>query len=509
MKSISRPKSGSSLREVFPRKVLLEAKRIGTNVQPREIANRTDCRQHPVITIDPASARDFDDAFSLRRTRRGPWELRIHIADVSHYVKPGSSLDREARLRGNSTYLPDRVIPMLPESLSNNLCSLLPGVERLTKCVEFLLSDDGQILRTRFSSAVIRSRHRFTYEDAMCVIGGKATNGLERMIQQADHLAQKLRARRLRAGSLEFSSPETCLRLDRRGRVIDIEQVQHDQSHQLIEEFMLLANEAVATRLLQLRRPGIHRVHEQPDPDRLREFRAEVRLLRIPCGDLCKPEEVRKLLGRLDKSSIGPALRIGFLRTLPRARYATQSLGHYGLAKENYAHFTSPIRRYADLLVHRSLFQKSGSSPGDLRRVAEHLSATERASSEAERDSKRSKLCDYLRNQLRQGKAKTFTALVTGIVPYGFFVDIEELGMGGLVPRNLLKDDRYDFDSARRQIRGRRSRRLIRVGDRVQVKVAKVDSARQRIDFALAAPPARARRRKAPIPIRHSAGNAS
>ncbi len=486
MKPSFRSRPGAPLRERFPRHVMKEAGRLGSSISERDLTNRRDCRSHPVITIDPDSALDFDDAFSLRKTNRGDWDLRIHIADVSHYVKPGSALDREARTRGNSTYLADRVIPMLPESLSNDLCSLLPGVNRLTKCVEILLSPEGRVLRTRFSPAVIRSRRRYTYQQAMAIISGKARNRLDRMIQDADQLARKLRARRLRSGSLEFSSPETCLRLDRQGRITSIEQVTNDRSHQLIEEFMLLANETVATRLTQLQRPTLHRVHEHPDPRRLQEFRNTLRLHRIPCGDLNDRKELQRLMERLDKSSAGPALRIGFLRTLPRARYTTHPLGHYGLAKEYYGHFTSPIRRYADLLVHRALFDSITTRPKELKKVATHLSSTERASSEAERDSKRSRLCAYLKSEARRDTPRIWTGLVTEVSHFGIFVDIEELGMSGLIPRRLLNKRTYGLDPARQQALNRRSNRLIKLGSHLRLTVARVDSTRHRIDFALA-----------------------
>ena len=469
----------------FPPKVLQEVRGLGTEVSARDCKGRTDCREHAVITIDPVDAKDFDDAFFLRQTSSGHWKLWIHIADVSHYVKPGSALDQEARRRGNSTYLVDRVIPMLPEALSNELCSLRPRVDRVSKCVEFLISNEGAVLRTRFYPAVIHSKQRFSYEEAMDVLSRRPNGAIEKMLHDAGRLAGRIRRRRFKAGSLEMDFPETKIRLDEHGHVRRIERTQNDLSHQLIEEFMLLANEAVAGRLIKLNRPTIHRVHEEPDASRLADYRQEVLSHNVPCGNLEKPVEVRKLLRRLAKLSIGPALKIGFLRSLMRARYAVESLGHYGLAKAKYAHFTSPIRRYADLVVHRSLFEEKKSKLASLKKIAAHISTTERNSADAERDSKNVKLYAYLEKQLKSKSPHRYTALVTDVRNFGVFIDVTDLGLSGLVPMSLLDDDFYEFDPARIQLRGRRTRRLIRLGSQVDVVVAKVDAFRKQVDFRL------------------------
>ena len=343
----------------FPKEVLQEARAIGTAISPPELAGREDCRRQQVVTIDPDDAKDFDDAICLQRVSPGQWKLWVHIADVSHYVKPGTALDNEARRRGNSTYLVDRVIPMLPEALSNELCSLKPDVDRLTKCVEFLVSDDGQVLKTRFYPAVIHSQRRFTYKEVLAILQRKPGDRIEQMLHDANALAQRIRRLRFKAGSLDLDFPEMKIRLDEQGRVERIEKVENDVSHQLIEEFMLLANEAVAGRLMGQNVPAIYRVHEEPDERRLQEYREEVLSHHVPCANLTKRTEVQKLLQKLGTIPIGAALKIGFLRSLMRARYAVEPLGHYGLAKAKYTHFTSPIRRYADLVVHRALFQKS------------------------------------------------------------------------------------------------------------------------------------------------------
>jgi ribonuclease R len=474
----------------FPRNVLQEVKRFGSKVTSSDLTDRTDCRDHAVVTIDPEDAKDFDDAFFLKPTTENRWKLWVHIADVSHYVKPGSALDKEALKRGNSTYLVDRVIPMLPEALSNELCSLKPEVDRLTKCVEFLIDHDGKPLRARCYQAVIHSQRRFSYQEALAVLEGKAEDAIDSMVQDAGKLAQKIRRRRFKAGSLNLDFPESKIRLDDRGRVAAIEKVENDQSHQLIEEFMLLANEVVAGRLISLKRASIHRVHEKPDPARLREYREEVLSHNVPCGNLERPEEVQKLLRRLDGLAIGAALKIGFLKSLMRARYAVEPLGHYGLAKKKYTHFTSPIRRYADLVVHRTLFEPSDETKASLKGVSDHISTTERNSSDAERDSKSVKLYAFLAAQLKSGSPHPYSALVTDVRNFGFFVDVSDLGMSGLVPLSMLTDDFYEFDPTRVQVRGRRHRRVIRLGDRVEVEIAKVDLAKKQVDFVLVSDPA-------------------
>ena len=469
----------------FPKAALQEARGFGDQVTPAEINGRTDCRSQQVITIDPDDAKDFDDAIYLERADSDQWRLWVHIADVSHYVKPGTALDKEAQRRGNSTYLVDRVIPMLPEALSNELCSLKPEVDRLTKSVEFLIGADGAVLRTRFHASVIHSRRRFTYGEAFAILQRPPANPLERMLHEAHQLAQVIRRNRFKHGALALDFPERKIRLDEAGRVERIEKIENDVSHQLIEEYMLLANEAVAIQLVQRRRPAIHRVHEEPDAQRLQEYREEVFSHNVPCGDLRQRAEVQKLLQRLDQLPIGPALKIGFLKSLMRAQYATEPIGHYGLAKARYTHFTSPIRRYADLVVHRSLFDPQAGVPKALAETASHLSITERNSADAERDSKDVKLFAYLRAQLDSGRPQPYPALVTDVRNFGFFVDVPELTMSGLVHLSSVTDDFYVFDTTRNQLLGRRSRRVIRLGDNLTVQIARIDAFKKQVDFKL------------------------
>jgi ribonuclease R len=471
----------------FPKAVLNEAHAVGTTVRPQDTAVRVDCRRHPVVTIDPDDAKDFDDAICLERVSPEQWRLWVHIADVSHYVKPGTALDAEARRRGNSTYLVDRVIPMLPEALSNELCSLKPGVDRLTKCVEFLISNDGRVLNAKFYPAVIHSQRRFNYGEVLEILQRKpSSDPIEQMLHQAHELAQRIRRLRFKAGSLDLDFPETKIRLDEHGRILRIEKTVNDVSHQLVEDCMLLANEVVAGRLMSQRTPAVYRIHESPDERRLQEYRQEVLSQRIPCGNLGQPAEVQKLLQRLGTLPIGPALKIGFLKSLMRARYAVEPLGHYGLAKKKYTHFTSPIRRYADLVVHRALFDKTPAQASALKEIADHISVTERNSADAERDSKDVKLFAFLKAQLQSGKPERYPALVTDVRNFGFFVDVTGLAMSGLVPLSTMEDDFYIFDEARNHLVGRRTRRMIRLGDQLTVQVAKVDAFKKQVDFCLA-----------------------
>jgi ribonuclease R len=484
----------------FPKKVLNEAAAHAKThphgePTPDELRSRVDCRDHNVVTIDPDDAKDFDDAICLQLDAQNRWKLWVHIADVSHYVRPGTALDEEARTRGNSTYLVDRVIPMLPEALSNEICSLKPGVDRLTKCVEFLISPEGRVLDAKFYSAVIRSKRRFTYKEALAILQrAPADDPIGQMLHYAHTLAQRIRQARFRAGSLALDFPETKIRLDAHGRVLLIEKIENDVSHQLIEEYMLLANEAVAGRLMSLARPSIYRVHEPPAETRLADYREDVVSHNIPCGNLTHRPEVQKLLHRLDALPIGAALKIGFLRSLMRARYAVEPLGHYGLSKPKYTHFTSPIRRYADLVVHRSLFDNVKTSVHALKPVAMHISETERNSSDAERDSKEIKLFAFLRNQLKSGRPQNYPAMVIDVRNFGFFVDVSSLGLSGLVHLSSMEDDFYVFDAARNHLVGRRTRRIIKLGEKVSVQVSKVDTFKKQVDFRLgnaASPPAR------------------
>ncbi len=341
----------------------------------------------------------------------------------------------------------------------------------MTKCVDFLLSSEGQVLKTQFYPAVICSQRRFSYKEVFALLQRPPVDPIEQMLHAANALTQKIRRARFKAGSLDLDFPETKIRLDEQGRVLRMEKVENDVSHQLIEECMLLANEAVAGRLMGLNRPALYRIHEPPDERRLQEYREEVLSHHIQCANLSNRLEVQKLLEKLNGLPIGQALKIGFLKSLMRARYAVEPLGHYGLAKKKYTHFTSPIRRYADLVVHRALFQQPGErvTLQPLKEVAQHISETERNSDDAERDSRDVKMFAFLNAQLRSAQPTRYPALITDVRNFGFFVDVTGLGMSGLVPLSGVSDDFYQFDPTRGQLVGRRTRRVFKLGDKIEV----------------------------------------
>src|SRR5437763_5059960 len=389
----------------FPSEVLEQAERIPESVDAQQIARREDLRNQFIVTIDPDDARDFDDAIHVEKLPNGGWQLGVHIADVATYVEPGSALDREARRRGNSVYLPDRVIPMLPERLSNGVCSLKPQVDRLTHSVFIQFDKRGVAKSARFARSVIRSAHRLTYKEAYAILNSPPRDRLGGRLHLAWELGALLRRKRFEHGALDLDFPEVKVCIDTQGEPIRLERVENDESHQLIEEFMLAANEAVARELKKRAIATIYRIHENPDPDKLAEYREFVLSFNYKVGDLTHRTEVQRLLGAIRGKPEEQALKIGLLKSLKRARYFPQPLGHYGLAKTNYLHFTSPIRRYADLVVHRVLAQHNGKrglriDMSQIASVAEHISTTERIAADAEIESVRMKKLEFFQRQL-------------------------------------------------------------------------------------------------------------
>lgn len=473
----------------FPPEVLKEADQYSSQLRAEDLKGREDLRKRSVITIDPPDARDFDDAIEVVATKEG-WEVSIHIADVAHYVLPKSSLDQEAQRRGNSVYLVDRVIPMLPESLSNGLCSLRPHEDRLAFSVFVSIDHKGKPHHVRFARTVIRSSARLTYPEALALLQHSPKNPLAHHVHTAWKCASLLRRRRFEHGALELDMPEIKVILDKRGTPLKLERVENDISHQLIEEFMLLANELVARHLTHHAQATLYRVHEKPDPEKLEEYRELVTSYGIKVGDLAHRKELQRFLHSLQGKAFEDALKIGLLRSLKRARYTPEALGHYGLQKKDYLHFTSPIRRYADLITHRSLARqlgltKGGPSSHDLSALGDHISTTERAASDAERESIRLKKLDYLEAQQHPKKKKSFKAQVIEASSYGLFVELPEILISGLVPIATMKDDFYFFDAARSRLVGKRTRGHYRAGDFLQVAVEKVDRWKQQVDFCL------------------------
>ena len=487
----------------FPKDVLDQAQRIPEEIDDLQLNSREDLRNEFIVTIDPDDARDFDDAIQVEKTNSG-WRLGVHIADVAAYVEPGTALDREARRRGNSVYLPDRVIPMLPERLSNGVCSLKPGVDRFTRSVFIHFNKHGVAKSARFARSVIRSAQRLTYKQAYAILTSSSADRLGERLHVAWELAALLRRKRFDHGSLDLDFPEVKVWVDKRGHPVRLERVENDESHQLIEEFMLAANEAVARELKKHAIPTIYRVHENPDPEKLAEYREFVLSFDYRVGDLTHRRELQHLLAAIRGKPEEQALKVALLKSLKRARYAPQPLGHYGLAKTNYLHFTSPIRRYADLVVHRALdrdaaLPRKHSGTGAARRpfhpdvgeiasIAEHISATERNAADAEIDATQMKKLEFFQRQLDQRNPEIFRAAIIDVRNYGLMVELPDALITGLIHVSSLTDDFYSFELARRQLIGRRTRKRFKIGDQVSVFVARVDIFKRQVDFAIAAP---------------------
>ncbi|HTB80378.1 MAG TPA: RNB domain-containing ribonuclease [Opitutaceae bacterium] len=512
----------------FPAEVEREAAALPARVRPAELAGRLDYREIPTFTIDPDDAKDFDDALSFEELPGGDMRVGVHIADVSSYVRPGTALDREAQRRGNSTYLVGTVIPMLPEKLSNGLCSLVEAEDRLTKAALLTFAKNGRLKQTEFANTVIRSRKRLTYRQAHALLfqnsleairalplppahqtgsTGRALSSLSDLelvdlqswVRRLWKIAKKLREDRMAAGSLDLDMPEMKVFVDKEGYADRIEKIEHDESHQLIEEFMLSANEAVARLTREQHLPSLYRVHDNPDEEKLQEFRQFVATFGIQAGDLTRHTEVIKLLDALRTHPQGYTLRTQFLRSLKKAVYRASPDGHYGLAKKDYTHFTSPIRRYSDLVVHRVLDfylakqagqtaarSAPGYQQGSLETLAEHLSLTEVNSTEAERESQKIKLLEFFEREVAKKKKTPFAAVITDVRNHGFFVELPEAMSFGLVHASSLTDDFYVLNNAGNALIGRRTKRRFAVGDRTTVVVDKVDRFKRMMDFRVA-----------------------
>lgn len=476
----------------FPASVLRELETLPQNPSPGELARREDWTDRTVITIDPASARDFDDAISITATPSG-WTLAVHIADVSHFVRPGGALDGEALRRGNSTYLPDRVLPMLPPRLSDDLCSLRPDVVRLTKVCEMKFDQKGKMLRARFADAFIRSKARLTYQEAFAMLKGNDKGEVPSTVREAWNLASILRRNRYAKGALDLDFPEVRAVMDKDGRVTGIITEEYDESHQLIEECMLAANEAVALALKNGNRPTIYRVHEEPDSSKLFEFGQLCKLYGYPVHDIGQRQYLNELMKSIKGSPDEQLLKLALLKSLMRARYDTEPLGHYGLATPNYCHFTSPIRRYADLVVHRSLNPllanppkgaKGAGSAGMLEEDAEHISETERISASAEKDANRMKLFEWLEGQCYTEHPEVHEALVTETRHFGVLLEIPRLQIKGLVKPDKLPGGRWVYEAFASRWKNDHGSVLC-AGLRVPVIPVKVDREQQWADFAI------------------------
>jgi ribonuclease R len=479
---------------VFPEAALEQVARLEAGLRPEHLAGRLDLREQPFLTIDPATARDHDDAVCVEPLAAGAKRLWVAIADVSHYVAPGSPVDREALRRGNSVYFPDRAIPMLPEALSGDLCSLRPGVDRLVLAVELAVERTGDARLRQIAPAVIRSRARLVYEDAARVMesGRSARTGggeLDAQLRELREVAERLLARRSAAGSIDFDLPSAEIVLGDDAQPVDIVETPRTVAHRAIEEAMLAANRAVAEALDQAGLPTIHRNHERPAPEDLEALRELLEGLGLLPPDALReisPSEIARALraaaGRREERLVHQVA----LRSMRQARYQVEVRGHFALAFRHYAHFTSPIRRYADLVVHRSVKALLGlpvpsADPVWLRAVAGRLSWRERVAMEAEREMVEIKKCVFLAAHVGETHAGT----VSGVARHGLYVTLDAFFVEGLVHSSRLPG-RFELDERAHALVARGSRRRFRLGDRLPVRIDASDPVRGRIDFSLA-----------------------
>lgn len=443
----------------FPKEVTEEAKAFGRDVT--DINGRIDLRDLVTITIDPLTAKDFDDALSLTIDKNGHFHLGVHIADVSHYVKPGTLLDREARRRCNSTYLPGTVVPMLPHELSSHLCSLMPHVDRFAVSVLIEMNPQGEVVNYKFGRSVIHSDQRFSYEEAKEVLDGTKQGQHKGLLEDLVKLCHVLKKRRAERGSIEFTLPDTQLRLDKRGMPTHIEIVEYDITHQLVEECMLAANTLVAKHLSEKGTPLPFRIHEEPFDEKMKEFAATATALGFKLSEKPDAQELQNFFDQIRDTSLGKFFATSFIRTMKMAIYSTENVGHFGLSLEHYTHFTSPIRRYIDLVVHRALLNEP---IDDLEKIAEACSEKERLSARAENSVLNLKKLRYLENSLKT--QDHFCAIVTAVKPNGFVFEVTDFLLEGFVPLAAF-EDHFTFDHKTMTVKSKND--SYRTGDQIEV----------------------------------------
>lgn len=486
------------LPHLWPEAVLKEASQFSKEVPPSEIKKRVDLTHLPFVTIDGEDAKDFDDAVYCEKDAKEGWILYVAIADVSHYVRFGTSLDQEAFNRGNSVYFPGRVIPMLPEVLSNELCSLKPHVHRLTLVCEMHISKSGKIKRYRFAEAVIKSQARLTYTQVNAIITEKDLALQKEFKTLVDPLYelfaiyQVLHAARKKRGAIDFDLPETKIIFGKGRKIERIVALHRNDAHRLIEECMLCANISAALFLIQNKVSGLFRIHEGPPPEKLMDLRKFLNELglNLQGGDNPSPSHYGKLLEKVAERADAHLIQTVLLRSLSQALYSPDNKGHFGLAYEAYTHFTSPIRRFPDLIVHRlikeTLRHKGGMDAlsSQLGKWAEHCSMTERRADDATREAVDWLKCEYMVDKV----GETFLGVITNVTHFGFFVELKEVYVEGLVHISMLRNDYYLFDPVKHALLGERTGKRYRLGDNVEVKVARVDLDKREIDFIPADP---------------------
>jgi ribonuclease R len=473
----------------FKRSVFQEAEKIKIEITDEEKSKRTDFRDKNVFTIDPKDAKDFDDALSIEKLASGNFKVGVHIADVSYYVKADSELDDEALMRGNSTYLVGRAIPMLPEKLSNNICSLIPNKDRLTTSVIFEMTSTGKVIKYQIAKTIINSKRRFTYDEVQKIIEEKKGE-FNKEIIHLNNIATKLRRKRYSEGSLEFFTPEVEFELSSDGNPISIVKKEIKESNMLVEEFMLLANKSVAEKISREKKmPFVYRIHDFPEQEKLEEFSRFVKSL----GYSFNPHsgkaaaQFNKLMEDAQGTEEEGVINELAIRSMAKAIYSPQNIGHYGLGFSFYTHFTSPIRRYSDLIVHRivenAAIDKSGIdySLEELTKICDHISATERNSMEAERYSVKQKQVQFLKDRI----GEDFHAVISGVTNFGIFVELTDYLAQGLVRVKDLEGDFYVLSEKKYSLIGNRTKKQFRLGDRICVTLVRVDSDNLELDFII------------------------
>lgn len=485
--------------DAHPDEVVAEARRISPVVGAGQISGRTDFRDRIVVTIDGEHARDFDDAISIERLANGHVWLGVHIADVAHYVPEDSALDREAYERGTSVYFPERAVHMFPEALATGVCSLNPRVDRLVQSCLMEVSRTGEVVRYEMHDGVINSTARMTYTEVNAILTERDASTRDRYatlvptFELMHELFGVLNGARRRRGSVDFDLPESEVVLDTEGAIADIVASERNVAHRLIEEFMLLANETVARHLETARMPSLYRIHERPDTLKVEAFETFIGTLGFTLGaepDAVRPAHFQKLVGQIQGTPVERPIAALMLRTMQKARYDALNVGHFGLAAPSYTHFTSPIRRYPDLVVHRLLRELRHAGVTDERRawlddrlpdVGRHTSARERRADEAERELLQWKKVRFMADKV----GEVFSGYVTGVTGFGLFVELQEHFVEGLVHISTLADDFYQFTEGSHQLVGERSRRRFRLGDALRVRVLRVDLERRMVDLGV------------------------
>ena len=471
----------------FDLKTIQEAERLSLESSQEEINKRLDFRSKNVFTIDPVDAKDFDDALSIEKLDNGNYKVGVHIADVSYYVHAGSSIDKEASARGNSVYFIGKAISMLPEKLSNNLCSLVPDEDRLTFSVIFEMTPKGRVINHQIAKTIIKSKKRFTYDEAQQIIES-GTGEYSDEINLLNTLAKVMRSKRMKEGSFEFFTPEVSFQLDDDGQPINVLKKEIKDSNMLVEEFMLLANKTIAERIFSRGNiPFVYRVHDYPDEEKIAEFSRFVKSLGYSFNPKAgrAASQFNRLMNQVKGTEEEAVINELAVRSMAKAVYSTKNIGHYGLGFKSYTHFTSPIRRYADLLVHRildkTLISKTGKhySLDNLTKICEHISATERTAMEAERRSVKLKQIQFLQDKI----GNEFHAVISGVANYGIFVELTDILAQGLIRVKDLEGDFYVLDEKKYSLIGKRTKKQFRLGDKITVKLVRLDLDNLELDF--------------------------